>query len=133
MAASVKVLRLRRLDGEVVVWRADPDMGSAVDVSAMRGPVVSLTRTSAELSGVCDAGSAPAIASHVEPGWAVLELEGPLDFSLTGVLASIATPLANARISIFAVSTFDTDYVLVRTDAVDRAGDVLRQAGHEVI
>lgn len=59
-------------------------------------------------------------------------MEGPLDFSLVGVLASVADPLADAGISIFAVSTFDTDYVLVRKDALESAIAVLREAGHVV-
>jgi len=57
---------------------------------------------------------------------------GPLDFALTGILASLAGPLAAADISIFAVSTYDTDYVLVRADALDAALVALRGAGHDV-
>ncbi|WP_433472184.1 ACT domain-containing protein [Spirillospora sp. CA-142024] len=66
----------------------------------------------------------------VERGWSVLMVAGPLDFSLTGILAAIAGPLAAAEISIFAVSTYDTDYVLLRSDQADDATKVLRAAGH---
>jgi hypothetical protein len=59
-------------------------------------------------------------------------VRGPLDFNLTGVLAGLATPLATAGISIFAVSTYDTDYVLVRNDDLDVAVRALREAGHLV-
>ena len=60
-------------------------------------------------------------------------VHGPLDFSLTGILASLASPLAAAGISLFAVSTYDTDHVLVRDRDLPRAVDVLRKAGHTVL
>jgi hypothetical protein len=65
-----------------------------------------------------------------EPGWRALAVKGPLDFGLTGILASIAAPLAEAGISIFAISTFDTDYVLVKAERLDDAVEALRRAGH---
>ena len=67
-----------------------------------------------------------------ERGWAGLKVEGPLDFSLTGVLASLAQPLAEAGISIFAVSTYDTDYVLVKGGDLERAVAVLTQEKFDV-
>jgi len=95
------------------------------------GLFVSITRTAAELSIVCAQEHVPADAKH-EPDWRILEVAGPLDFSLTGILAAIATPLAAAGISIFAVSTFDTDYVLVKHASLACAADALRAAGHAV-
>lgn len=68
----------------------------------------------------------------VEPDWRVLEVEGPLDFSMVGVMARITASLADAGISVFVMSTYDTDYVLVRSAAVERAIEALRSAGHEV-
>jgi hypothetical protein len=68
----------------------------------------------------------------VEAGWRALAVQGPLDFGLTGILAALAAPLAAARISIFAVSTYDTDYVLVRDRDLERAVLALREAGHSV-
>jgi hypothetical protein len=68
-----------------------------------------------------------------EPGWRALAVEGPLDFGLTGILASIATPLAEAGISLFAISTFDTDYVLVKAERLDDAMEALRRAGHHFL
>jgi hypothetical protein len=62
----------------------------------------------------------------------LLAVAGPLDFGLTGLLASIAAPLAEAGISIFAISTFDTDYVLVKAEKLDDAADALRRAGHRI-
>ena len=67
-----------------------------------------------------------------EGPWSVLAVRGPLDLNTTGVLAGLATPLAAAGVSIFAVSTYDTDYVLVRNYDLDRAVRVLRDAGHHI-
>lgn len=91
----------------------------------------SVTRTRTELSIVCPEDAVPDGIAR-ESGWRILQVEGPLDFALTGVLASIAGPLAEAFVSIFAISTFDTDYVLVRESDVDGAVEALRNAGHRV-
>jgi hypothetical protein len=74
----------------------------------------------------------PVDAPHREPGWRALGVEGPLDFSLVGILAGLAGVLAREGIALFAVSTFDTDYLLVKADSLDRAVAALRRAGHEV-
>ena len=68
-----------------------------------------------------------------ERGWLALKLEGPFPFSLSGVLASFAQPLARARIGIFAISTFDTDYILIKKNDCDAALAALQKAGHEDI
>jgi hypothetical protein len=60
-------------------------------------------------------------------------VEGPLDFSLTGILASLTTVLAKAGVSVFAVSTFDTDYLLIKGEQVEQTIEVLTEAGHQVI
>src|SRR5262249_14171428 len=86
----------------------------------------SITRTAEELSIVCAEEAVPPDDVQAEPGWRALKVPGPIPFETTGVLASIASPLAAAGISIFAVSTFDTDYVLVREGDVERALAVLR-------
>ncbi len=65
-----------------------------------------------------------------EPGWKALKVAGPLDFSLTGILADIATTLAQANISIFAISTFDTDYILIKREKLENAQAALSAAGH---
>ena len=92
----------------------------------------SVTRTADELSVVCLDAQAPE-AAKTERGWRVLQVIGPLEFSLTGVLAAIAAPLAVAGVSIFSVSTFDTDYVLVKEENLAKAVDALRAAGHRVL
>ena len=65
-------------------------------------------------------------------GWRLLELEGPFDFALTGILVSVAAPLAEAGVGIFALSTFDTDVVMVQEGQLERAVEALRGAGHSV-
>ena len=91
----------------------------------------SVTRTADELSVVCREDQAPAQVRKEGP-FRAFKVEGPLDFSLTGILASLAEPLARAEISIFALSTFDTDYVLVPAPLLADAAQVLRRAGFEV-
>ncbi|WP_448202981.1 ACT domain-containing protein [Azospirillum sp. sgz302134] len=88
-------------------------------------PLVSATRTGEELSILCREDRVPE-GVKAERGWRAFKVEGPLDFSLFGILARIAVPLAQARISIFAMSTYDTDYVLVRAEDLTRASEVLK-------
>jgi hypothetical protein len=91
-----------------------------------------VTRTAEELSLVCEESRIP-VDVPSERGWAALKLEGPFPFSMTGVLASFLDPLAASRIPIFAVSTFDTDYVLVKREDLDTAMQVLAVAGHSLV
>ena len=90
-----------------------------------------LIRTPDELCVVCDEQEVPG-AVQAERGWCALKVHGPLDFSLVGVLASLTVPLAQAGVSIFALSTYDTDYLLVRHADLERAVQVLIQAGHSL-
>jgi len=94
-----------------------------------------VVRTHDELSMVCteDACSEDRLAhaATVERGWIALKLEGPFPFSMTGVLASFVQPLAEAQIPIFAISTFDTDYVLIKRENLEQAEAALRAAAHE--
>src|SRR6201984_946348 len=93
------------------------------------GPFRSGTRTENEVSVVCRDHDVPE-GESVDRGWTVLEVMGPLDFSLTGVIASLVTPLAEAEMPIFLIATFESDYVLVRSADLARAADVLEEAGH---
>ncbi|MBA7698577.1 MAG: ACT domain-containing protein [Calditrichaeota bacterium] len=70
---------------------------------------------------------------QAETGWRGLKVQGPLDLDLTGVLASITTPLAEAKVSIFAISTYDTDYILVREKDLEKAKQVLMASGHTLL
>lgn len=92
---------------------------------------MSVTRTALELSVVCAEAMVPESA-HAERNRRLLQIEGTLAFTLIGVLASVAAPLAAAEISIFAVSTYDTDYLLVSEKDLQRATEVLDTAGHTV-
>lgn len=95
------------------------------------GSFTALTRTPDELSIVCDQQRVPEGVA-AENDWRAFKVAGPLDFSLTGVLAALAAPLADAKISIFALSTYDTDYLLVKESALTGAVQALRRAGHHI-
>jgi len=94
------------------------------------GPFRSVTRTDHEVSVVCRDHDVPE-GESVDRGWTVLEAMGPLDFSLSGIIASLIQPLADAQLPIFVISTFESDYVLIRSADLGRAADALEDAGHE--
>ena len=91
---------------------------------ALNSDFYSISKTADELSIVCEENKVPD-GVKFEGDWRAIRIEGPLDFSMTGVLASIAKPLGDAKISIFAISTFDTDYVLVKENTLGQAITVL--------
>ena len=105
--------------------------GAVVPDWAWTGEVACVTRTRDELSIVCRADLVPENVRR-EAGWRCLKVKGPLDFSLTGVFARIAQPLADAGISLFAVMTYDTDYVMVKEERLRAAAGALMAAGHTV-
>ena len=111
------------------ICRLAPD--ADIPAWALQGSFHAITRTADELSIVCPQSSVPPKV-QCEGEWRMLKVAAVLDFALTGVLVSIAGPLAEAGISIFAISTFDTDYLLVKTGALAQAVDTLRAAGHHV-
>jgi GNAT superfamily N-acetyltransferase len=122
-------LKLVPLEGYYAVCRLDAD--TPLPGWAPGGPFVSLTRTADELSVVCRQEAVPP-GVRSEPGWRCLRVAGTLDFALVGVFASLVGPLADAGISAFAVSTFDTDYLLVKGECLVKAAEVLRRRGHLV-
>lgn len=91
----------------------------------------SITRTADELSIVCRQDAVPE-EIRCERGWRCFRVAGAMPFSVVGVLASLTTPLAEAGISVFAISTFDTDYLLVKEDYFEKAVTALVQAGHSI-
>jgi hypothetical protein len=97
----------------------------------------SVTRTADELSIVCEESCLPphlgGFEVRVERGWALLKVHGPFPLDAIGVLASVARPLAEAEISVFAISTFDTDYILVKRIHVKNAIAALTLAGHTLV
>jgi hypothetical protein len=122
-------LALIVLEGTYAVCRLGSD--APIPAWATAGPFVSITRTEEELSIVCPDRDVPSDAVS-ERGWRCLRVAARLDFALVGVLASLLDPLAEAGIPVFAVSTFDTDYLLTRAGEFPRAVEVLRAAGHTI-
>jgi len=98
---------------------------------AAQGGFFSVTRTSDELSVVCLADRVPSGVA-TETGWRALKVKGPFALSEIGVLATLAAPLALAKVSLFPISTFDTDYLLVSEKQLDVAIAALKDAGHSV-
>jgi len=122
-------LSLSILQGRFAVCRLEKE--EPVPEWGVRGDFISITRTVDELSIVCLEDGVP-YSVRCEKGWLCLKVEGPLDFSLTGVLASLTAPLAEAKISIFVLSTFDTDYLMVKEKDLEAAASVLTGAGHTI-
>jgi uncharacterized protein len=121
-------LKFRRLmDGPYAIVRLGAD--AAVPEWSTKGEFTSTTRTADELSIVCPAENVPRNVD-VPHRWICLKLEGPFPFSMTGVLLSFIEPLSGNGVPIFAISTYDTDYVLIQEQWAGAAMDALRQAGH---
>lgn len=101
----------------------------------MSGEFSCNTRTPHETSIVCVDNAIPPDQEGiaVESGWIAFELEGPFPFAMTGVLASFVQPLAEASVPVFAISTFDTDYVLIKRENQKQALTALGEAGHQLI
>ena len=123
----MQALTLSVLPETLAVCRLGPD--DPLPPWALTGDLCAVTRSASELSIVCRDASVPA-AVTANRGWRAIAVDGTLDFALTGVLAALATPLAVAGVSIFAMSTYDTDYVLVKQDTLDGAVAALSAAGH---
>lgn len=92
-----------------------------------------ISRTDEELSFVCRAASVPVNSTHIESGWSMMRVSGVLDFSLTGILSNLSGILAEAKVGIFAVSTYNTDYILVKSENLARAAEALTAAGHTFV
>jgi hypothetical protein len=123
-------LTLSLLSDTFAICRLEPD--ADIPSWALAGDFYSITRTVEELSLVCLQEVVPE-GTRAEKGYRCLKVGGPLDFSLTGIMSSLTIPLAQAGISVLAISTFDTDYLLVKEAQVDRAVQKLSQAGHRFV
>lgn len=123
-------LKFRRLPGTFAVCRLPAD--APVPALPAVACFISITRTAEELSIVCPVENAPAHAKCELP-WTCFKLQGPFPFAMTGVLASFLDPLAEHGVPIFAVATFDTDYILVKEEHAAKALETLQEAGHKLI
>ena len=120
-------MRLEVVEGEFTVSKV-----SGMHEVNLAAPWLFIGRTDAETSVVCLSAHAPVHCLAREDGWRAFRVAGQMDFGLTGVLAGLATVLAQASVSIFALSTFDTDYILVKKGNLSKALEALASAGHEV-
>ena len=124
----MKPLKFIVLDGSFSLHRLKP--GTAIPKAVFASAFYSISQIDEELSIIAP-GAVKVEAEKSEPGWSALKVVGPLDFALTGILAGLASTLAKAGISIFAISTFDTDYILVKSENLKAAKEALTAAGHK--
>ena len=125
----MKKLELSLLPHRYAVCQFHPD--KHIPYWALLGDFVSLTRTHEELSIVCQQDNVPEDI-EAERGWRCLQVQGAFDFTVSGVNASLAIPLAEADISVLAIATYATDYIFIKEENVEQALQVLQQAGHYV-
>lgn len=123
------VFTLVRHAEDLAVARLGP--GSDVPGWAASGTLLSIAATAEETSIVCAAAAVPRKVRSEGP-FTAFRVHGTLDFALTGVLASLLAPLAEEGISVFTLSTFDTDWILVPTEGADAAEEAWRRSGHTV-
>jgi len=123
-------LKFRLLPDSYAIVRLAPD--APVPAWATKGDFTSITRTADELSIVCPADNLPRDVDS-QHHWICMKLEGPFPFTQTGVLLSFIGPLSNNALPIFAISTYDTDYVLVQEESSATAIVLLKGAGHQMI
>lgn len=92
-----------------------------------------VSKTDEELSLVCETAHVPVHTINRDDGWKAFRIEGVLDFSLIGILSKISSILADHQIGIFAISTYNTDYILVKKENFEKAQNVLQEKGYEII
>lgn len=126
----MKSLTLRRLTETFAIHSLHHD--SQLPDAVFSAPVFFLAKTYDEISVVIPQ-NIEIESEEVEKNWQALEVVGPLDFTLTGILSNISTVLANESISIFAISTFDTDYILVKSNKIEAATAALINNNYQVI
>jgi len=123
-------LKFRQLPGPYAIVRLAPN--APVPAWATKGEFTSITRTQDELSIICPADNLPPDVQSAHH-WICFKLEGPFAFSQTGILLSFIEPLSNNGVPIFAISTYDTDYVLIQEEFDAVTLDTLRSAGHGLL
>ncbi len=124
-------LNLSLLKGHFAVVQLEANAG--IPAWALQGEFFTVSRSSEELSIVCLESNVPDdSALRLERDWACLKLQGPFEFSMTGILLSVLEPLAKVQVGIFAISTFNTDYVLIKNGLLETAIAALESVGHRV-
>lgn len=121
-------MKIKRIDHDFSVCKV-PDY-SQVD---MEGEYCFIGKTDEEKSLVCITDRVPENVSERDDGWRAFRIQGMLDFSLIGILSKISTLLADNQIGIFAVSTFNTDYILIKKENFEKAMAVLSDAGYQIV
>lgn len=121
-------MKLERLEYDLTVCKTNSVADADLTVE-----FYFLSKTDEEISLVCETKDAPAETTDRDDGWRAFRICGVLDFSMIGILSELSAVLAKAGIGIFAVSTFNTDYILVKTENFDRAASALSAAGYTVI
>ena len=122
-------LALTRIGGVYTIHRLPPD--KPVQKNILAADFYAIVRTTEELSVVCPV-EVPINNSQRQDGWVGLKVEGPLDFDLKGILAGLTTVLAHADVSVYVLSSYDTDYLFVRSPSFEDAVEALRAAGYRV-
>lgn len=120
-------MNLKVIEGHFSVCRLNAD--SPFPDWALLSSFYSISKSADELSVVCESKYVSDKDIKEESGWSLIKVIGPLDFSLTGILASLANPLAEAELSLFAISTFETDYLMVKKINLLKAIQVLEKNG----
>lgn len=120
-------MELKKLDNDFSVCKVT-DLSQA----DMDREFVFVGKTDEEISLVCETSAVPGNTTERSDGWKAFRIEGKLDFTLIGVLSKISTALAKNNIGIFAISTFNTDYILVKAEDFEKAMDVLDEKGYRI-
>ncbi len=123
-------LKLKILQGQFSIHRFVS--GSEIPSQVYESEFFTISKTDDEISIVCDS-SIQLNSEKISNGWSCFKVIGPLDFSITGILAKLSSSLAEAGISIFAISTYDTDYILVKSEKLQLASETLIRSGYIII
>lgn len=123
-------LTLKLLDETYGVCSLEKD--SEISPWIVEGNFLSITKTDEELSIVCEEKNISEGIKY-EGGWKILKIEGKLDFALVGILAKISNIMAENNISIFAISTYDTDYILIKLNNINKAVELLKKENYNII
>jgi hypothetical protein len=124
---EVERMKIRCIDGEFSILKLND-----LDDVSLEVPFSFVSRTDEELSVVCPSGLAPKKVIVRDDGWILYGIAGKMDFSLIGVIAKISEILRDAEISVFVISTFDTDYFLIKKGRKESAESALREAGYDI-